>query len=65
MIAGAGDPLTAAEDDRLARLSQVLAVPIEKPHASAGTPADPSAPGRPLNQTPCCTDAEHEFPPMA
>ena len=32
-IASAGDPLTAAEDDRLGRLSQVLAVPIEKPAA--------------------------------
>ena len=30
-IVGAGDPLIAAERDRLARLSQVLAVPIEKP----------------------------------
>jgi hypothetical protein len=30
MIAGAGDPLSAAEDDRLTRLSQVLAMPIAK-----------------------------------
>lgn len=32
-IVGAGDPPNAAERDRLARLSQVLAVPIEKPPA--------------------------------
>ena len=30
-IASAGDPLTVAERDRLARLSQALGVPIEKP----------------------------------
>jgi hypothetical protein len=30
-IVSAGDPPIAAERDRLARLSQVLAVPIEKP----------------------------------
>jgi hypothetical protein len=34
-IVGAGDPPTAAERDRLARLSQVLAVPIERPAAPA------------------------------
>ena len=34
-IVGAGDPPSAAERDRLARLSQVLAVPIEKPVALA------------------------------
>ena len=34
-IAGAGDPPTPAERDRLARLSQVLAAPIEKPVAPA------------------------------
>ena len=34
-IVSAGDPPTAAERDRLARLSQVLAVPIEKPAAPA------------------------------
>ena len=40
-IAGAGDPPTAAEHDRLARLSQVLAAPIEKPvaHASSAGPS--------------------------
>jgi hypothetical protein len=32
-IVGAGGPPTAAERDRLARLSQILAVPIEKPAA--------------------------------
>ena len=30
-IVGAGDPPNAAERDRLARLSQVLSVPLEKP----------------------------------
>jgi hypothetical protein len=30
MIASAGDPLTAAEEERLSRLAQVLAVPIAK-----------------------------------
>jgi hypothetical protein len=34
-IVGAGDPPLAAERERLARLSQVLAVPIEPPVASA------------------------------
>jgi hypothetical protein len=34
-IVGAGDPPLAAERDRLARLSQVLAVTIEKVVASA------------------------------
>jgi hypothetical protein len=34
-IASAGDPPTAAERDRLTRLSQVLAAPIEKPAAPA------------------------------
>ena len=33
-IAGAGDPLTPAERDRLARLSQVLGVPAENPVTS-------------------------------
>ena len=33
-IAGAGDPLTPAERDRLARLSQVLGVPTENPVTS-------------------------------
>ena len=47
-IAGAGDPLTTAEDDRLARLSQLLAVPIEKRAASAtpGRPAGCRAPAK-------------------
>ena len=34
-IASAGDPLTAAERDRLARLSQVLALPMQKPVVAA------------------------------
>ncbi len=34
-IVGAGDPPTTAERDRLARLSQVLTAPIEKPAAPA------------------------------
>jgi hypothetical protein len=34
-IASAGDPPTAAERDRLARLAQMLAAPIEKPVAPA------------------------------
>jgi hypothetical protein len=42
-IAGAGDPLNAAEDDRLRRLSQVLTMPIAKP---AG-PAPGRSGGRP------------------
>jgi hypothetical protein len=37
VIVGAGDPPTAAERDRLARLSQVLAVPIAKPVAPAAS----------------------------
>jgi uncharacterized protein DUF3141 len=36
-IVGAGDPSTAAERDRLARLSQLLAVPIAKPMAPAAS----------------------------
>ena len=36
-ITGAGDPLAAAGRDRIARLSQVLAVPIEKPLAFAAS----------------------------
>ena len=43
-IASAGDPQTAAERDRLARLSQALAVPIEKPAALAIS-GRPPAPG--------------------
>jgi hypothetical protein len=35
MIVGADDPSTAAERDRLARLSKVLAVPVERPAALA------------------------------
>ena len=34
-IVSAGDPPSAAERERLARLSQVLAVPMEKPAAPA------------------------------
>jgi hypothetical protein len=34
-IVGAGGPPTAAERDRLARLTEVLAVPIDKPVALA------------------------------
>ena len=36
-ITGAGDPLAAAGRDRIARLSQVLGVPIEKPLAFAAS----------------------------
>ena len=41
-IASAGDPLTVAERDRLARLARALGVPIEKPPAPAtsGRPTD-------------------------
>ena len=48
-IVGAGDRPLAAERDRLARLSQVLAVPIEKPVAPAtsGRTAAARAPARP------------------
>ena len=50
-IASAGDPLTAAEDGRLARLSQLLAVPPEKRAVSATS-------GRPAgSRTPAKTDA--------
>jgi Protein of unknown function (DUF3141) len=42
-IASAGDPLSAAEDDRLRRLSQVLTMPVAKP---AG-PAPERSGGRP------------------
>ena len=49
MIAGAGDPLTAAEDERLSRLSQVLAVPVAKPPAAPASRRSigPSATARP------------------
>ena len=48
-IASAGDPLTVAERDRLARLSQALGVPIEKPPAPAtsGRLTDARATARP------------------
>ena len=48
-IASAGDPLTAAERDRLARLSQALGVPIERRPAPAtsGRLADAGATARP------------------
>ena len=50
-IASAGDPLSAAEDGRLARLSQLLAVPPEKRAVSATS-------GRPAgSRTPAKTDA--------
>ncbi len=50
-IASAGDPLTAAEDDRLARLLHLLAVPPEKRAA-------PATSGRPAGcRTPAKTDA--------
>jgi Protein of unknown function (DUF3141) len=49
MIAGAGDALTAAEDDRLSRLSRVFAVPTEKLAAptASGRPDAPRKPARP------------------
>ena len=48
-IADAADPQTAAESDRLARLSRALAAPIEKPaaRAIAGRPAGARATARP------------------
>ena len=48
-IVSAGDPLSAAEHDRLARLSQVLAAPMEKPAAPAtsGRPSATRATARP------------------
>ena len=48
-IASAGDPLTVAERDRLARLSQALGVPIEKSPAPAtsGRLTDARAAARP------------------
>ena len=55
-IVGAGDPPNAAERDRLARLSQVLAVPIEK--RGAAISGRPSAPRRPPGRTRWCTEAE-------
>ncbi len=45
-IVGAGDSPLAAERDRLAELSQVLAAPIEKPASLAGTAARRSAVSR-------------------
>jgi hypothetical protein len=49
-IAGAGDPLTAAEDDRLARLSKLLAAPEKR--------AAPATSGRSAgSRTPAKTDA--------
>ena len=50
-IASAGDPLTVAERDRLARLSQALGVPIEKPSA-------PTTSGRYRNRKPAAPGAE-------
>jgi hypothetical protein len=49
MIAGAGDPLSAAEDDRLIRLSQVLAMPTAKPPTppTSGRSIGPRATARP------------------
>ena len=48
-IASAGDPLTEAERDRLARLAQALGAPIEKPPAPATSSrlADARATARP------------------
>ena len=48
-IASAGDPLTAAERDRLARLSQVLSMPIGKSEllATFGRPTGVRATARP------------------
>ena len=48
-ITGAGDPPTAAERDRLARLSQLLAGPIGKPAAAdaSGRPSRAKAAARP------------------
>ena len=48
-ITSAGDPLTAAERDRLARVSQVLAVPVENPAAPAtsGRPSGARATAKP------------------
>ena len=51
VIAGAGDPLTPAENDRLARLSQLLAAPSEKRAVSA-TPGKPTS-----SRAPVKTDA--------
>jgi hypothetical protein len=42
-IIGAGDPPTAAERDHLARLSQVLAAPIEKPATHVTAPRSSGA----------------------
>ncbi len=44
-IAGAGDPQTAAEGDRLARLSQALAAPMDPPAARATSAELPHEPG--------------------
>jgi hypothetical protein len=45
-IIGAGDPPLAAERERLARLSQVLSLPIEPPAASATFGAPSGTRGR-------------------
>ena len=55
-IASAGDPLTVAERDRLARLAQALGVPIEKPPAPAASRTDGPTPGRPPDRGPSCTE---------
>ena len=64
-IASAGDPLDAAEDDRLRRLSQILTVPIAKPTGPA-----PQRPWSPLGhqsdrQAGCraATETELRLPP--
>jgi hypothetical protein len=48
-IASAGDPLTEAERDRLARLAQALGAPIEKlePLATSGRPTGVRTTARP------------------
>jgi Protein of unknown function (DUF3141) len=63
MIADAGDPLTAAENDRLNRLSQSFAVPAAKPAAPA-LRADPMPPGSAPGRMPCCTDTKVNLPPL-
>jgi hypothetical protein len=52
-IVGAGGPPTAAESERLARLSQVLAVPLEKPAApvKSGRTSAAKAPAQPPTVT--------------
>ena len=55
VIAGAGDPLTPAENDRLARLHSCWPRRLRSGRCPRH-PANPPAPGHPSRRTPCCTE---------